>query len=76
MTALHAELIVENANIVTVDETGRFVSALAVRDGRIVAMGERSSLEALEGPDTRVIDREGRTAIPGIIDSRCDPEWT
>lgn len=74
MTALHADLILENANIATLDETGRFVSALAARDGRIVATGERSSLDVLEGPDTRVIDLEGRTAIPGIVDSHCHPD--
>ena len=74
MTALHADLILENANIATLDDRGRFVSALAARDGRIVATGERSSLTALEGPDTRVIDLEGRTAIPGIVDSHCHPD--
>jgi predicted amidohydrolase YtcJ len=74
MTALHADLILKNANIATLDETGRFVSALAARDGRIVATGESSAIEALEGLDTRVIDLAGRTAIPGIVDSHCHPD--
>ena len=74
MTALHADLILNNANIATLDERGRFVSALAARDGRIVAMGEPGAVAALEGADTRVVDLGGRTAIPGIVDSHCHPD--
>ena len=74
MTALYANLILKNANIATLDEKGRFVSALAARDGRIVAMGEPDALSALEGSHTRVIDLGGRTAIPGIVDSHCHPD--
>ena len=39
-----------------------------------LATGEFSALQALDGPDTRVIDLEGRTAIPSIIDSHCHPD--
>ena len=74
VTALHADLILKNAKFATLDETGRFVSALAARDGRIVATGEFGALEVLEGPHTQVIDLEGRTAIPGIVDSHCHPD--
>ena len=74
MTALHADLILTNANIATLDERGRFVSTLAARDGRIVAMGESSAVSGLEGADTRVVDLGGRTAIPGIVDSHCHPD--
>lgn len=56
VTALHADLILKNANIATLDETGRFVSAMAARDGRIVAIGAFDALASLEGPGTRVID--------------------
>ena len=43
--------------------------ALAVRDGRIAALGSSAEVRALAGPDTRVIDLAGRTVIPGLIDS-------
>ena len=43
--------------------------ALAVRDGKIVRIGDVSSIRALAGPSTRVIDLGGRTVIPGLIDS-------
>jgi predicted amidohydrolase YtcJ len=71
---LYADLILKNGNIATLDDAGRFVSALAARDGRIVAMGEFSALASLEGPGTRVIDLQGHTAIPGIVDSHCHPD--
>lgn len=71
---LHADLILRNANIATLDEAGHFVSALAARDGRIVATGDISAVKTFEGPDTQVIDLEGRTAIPGIVDSHCHPD--
>ena len=71
---LHADLILRNANIATLDEAGRFVSALAARDGRIVATGDISAVKTFEGPDTQVIDVDGRTVIPGIVDSHCHPD--
>jgi predicted amidohydrolase YtcJ len=43
--------------------------ALAVRDGRITAVGTTAGIRALAGPNARVIDLEGRTVIPGLIDS-------
>ena len=43
--------------------------ALAVRNGRIAAIGDTPGIRALAGPATRVIDLGGRTVIPGLIDS-------
>ena len=43
--------------------------ALAVRDGRIAAVGRSTEIRALAGPNARVIDLDGRTVIPGLIDS-------
>ena len=43
--------------------------ALAVRDGKIAAVGTTADIRALAGPNTRVIDLDGRTVIPGLIDS-------
>ena len=74
MIAAHADLVVKNGNIATLDGDDRFVSTLAARDGRIVAIGDMTVVEPLLGPDTRVIDLEGRTAIPGIVDSHCHPD--
>ena len=43
--------------------------ALAVRDGKIAAVGSTADIRALAGPNTRAIDLDGRTVIPGLIDS-------
>ena len=74
MNALYADLVLDNARIATLDDHGRSVSALAARDGIVVATGESGALESLVGPATRVIDLGARTAIPGIVDSHCHPD--
>ncbi len=74
MVMLTADLIIKGGRIATMDAEHRFVSALAARDGRIVALGEEAALEGLAGPDTKILDLKGRTAIPGIVDSHCHPD--
>lgn len=46
-----------------------FAEALAIADGRILAVGTAAEIDALRGPETRVIDLAGRSAIPGLIDA-------
>ncbi|MBR0851578.1 amidohydrolase [Bradyrhizobium diazoefficiens] len=67
--AQKADLIVTNAKIVTLDQASTIAQALAVRDGRIVAVGGNDAVEGLIGPATRRVDAGGRTIIPGLIDS-------
>src|ERR1044072_6905235 len=43
--------------------------ALAIRDGRIVGIGTAAKPRARPGPATQAVDLEGRTVIPGLIDS-------
>src|SRR5258707_11665548 len=61
------DTILINGRLVVYD--GAPAQALAVRDGRIAAIGDSSGIRALAGPSTRVIDLSGRTVIPGLIDS-------
>jgi len=70
------DLVLLNGKLVTLDPESRIVSALAAKDGRIVALGPADEVAALAGPATRTIDLEGRTAIPGIVDSHCHPDGT
>ena len=66
----HAQVpdtVLINGKIVRYD--GPPAQALAVRDGRIAALGGTAEIRALAGPTTRVIDLGGRTVIPGLIDS-------
>jgi predicted amidohydrolase YtcJ len=64
-----AELIVVNARIATLDATSTTAGALAVRDGRLIAVGNDTAVQSLVGPATRRVDAGGRTVIPGLIDS-------
>lgn len=66
-----ADLILRGGNIVTMDEAVGNVEALAARDGVVIAVGTNAEIEALTGPDTQVIDLNGRTAIPGFIEAHA-----
>ena len=63
------DTILVNGKIVTVDSQSSIRSALAIRDGRISALGTDADIRRSAGPGTRVIDLQGRTVIPGLIDS-------
>ena len=67
--AQSAETVLVNGKIATLDRQSSVGQALAVRDGRIVAVGSAADIRRLTGPNTRVIDVGGRTVIPGLIDS-------
>lgn len=68
-SAQPADTLLVNGKILTVDRAFSTREALAIRDGRIVALGGNPEIRRLAGPLTRVIDLEGRTVIPGLIDS-------
>jgi hypothetical protein len=63
------DTILLNGKIVTADERNTLHQALALRDGRIVALGKSAAIRRLAGKQTRVVDLGGRTVIPGLIDS-------
>jgi predicted amidohydrolase YtcJ len=58
-----------NGKILTMDSRSSTSEALLVREGRIVATGKSADLRKMAGPQAGVIDLEGRTVIPGLIDS-------
>ena len=64
-----AGTIVTSSTVINLGGSFTTAQALAVRDGRIAAIGGTSGIRALAGPSTRVIDLGGRTVIPGLIDS-------
>ncbi|MFN9916046.1 MAG: amidohydrolase family protein, partial [Pirellulaceae bacterium] len=61
--------MVQQAKIVTVDKDFRIVEAMALAGNRIVALGSQQELRPWIGPDTEVVDMEGRMVLPGLIDS-------
>ncbi len=64
-----ADLIVVNASVLTMDEAAPRASAVAVGDGRILAVGSDGDIRALAGPGTEVIDAGGATLLPGFVES-------
>lgn len=63
------DLIFINGKIVTVDKNFSVVEALAVFDGKIVALGKSDEIKALAGKRTEVVDLEGRCVVPGQMDN-------
>jgi predicted amidohydrolase YtcJ len=62
------DLVVRNARVITMDAGRPFASAVAVRGGRIAAVGG-DEVAALAGPGCRVVDAGGRTLLPGFVES-------
>jgi predicted amidohydrolase YtcJ len=69
MTGPHAELIIHNGTIRTMDALHPTAEAVAVADGRILAVGQLESVEATAHANTRRLDLAGRTLIPGFNDA-------
>ncbi len=66
---MSAELIVTNARILTMDDDNPTAEALAVENGRILAVGSGAEIAALAGPATKRIDAKGGSVLPGFIES-------
>jgi predicted amidohydrolase YtcJ len=65
----HADLILTGGKIVTVDSDFTIAEAMAIKDGRIIAVGRQKEVFAHRGSGTAVTNLGGRTVIPGIQDS-------
>jgi hypothetical protein len=68
-----ADLVIVGARIATMDPARSWASAVAVRDGRIVAVGSDAAIRAHVGPRTRVVEGRGRTVVPGFGDAHVHP---
>jgi predicted amidohydrolase YtcJ len=64
-----AEVIFENGNFVTLDAARPQAEAIAVRGELILAVGSREEIEKYRGAETEVVDLEGGTVVPGLIDA-------
>jgi len=63
-----ADTIFQGGTIQTLAHEGAQAEALAVRDGQVVAVGDRSTVEAYRGPQTQTVDLGGKTLMPGFVD--------
>ncbi len=68
-TTLRATLILENGTIRTQDPSLPQARAVAMRHGRILAVGSNQDVAELAGPGTERVDLEGRLCLPGFMDS-------
>jgi predicted amidohydrolase YtcJ len=64
-----ADLILHNGRIATMDPRHSFVAAVAVKGGKLLAVGSDDEVLKLRGATTRVVDVGGRTVIPGLNDT-------
>lgn len=64
------DLIIKNGNIITLKGEER-VKAMAVKDGRIIAVGSEKDMETHKTTKTKILDLKGATAIPGFIDGHA-----
>jgi len=71
--AAAADILFVNGAVRTMEPARRVANALAVRDGRIAAVGLNHDLRPLAGSSTRVVDLEGRTLLPGFQDAHVHP---
>src|SRR3989441_347284 len=71
--AAGADLIVFNGRVATQDARRSFAAAVAIREGRFVAVGTDADIMTYRGDTTQMIDVGGRTVIPGLNDSHMHP---
>ena len=64
-----ADVVLRGGRIITVDGNWRVAEAVAIRDGRFLAVGDNGQMAAVTGPNTQIIELAGRTVVPGLIDS-------
>jgi predicted amidohydrolase YtcJ len=66
-------MILINGKVITVDLDDSIVEAVAIKHNKIEAVGTTEEIKKHVGPETKVIDLEDKTVIPGIIDSHTHP---
>ncbi|MDK1389071.1 amidohydrolase [Sinorhizobium sp. 8-89] len=66
---MSADLILHHGLVTTLDRTKPNATAVAIKDGKFLAVGQDAEVMALAGQDTKVIDLKGRRALPGLIDN-------
>jgi predicted amidohydrolase YtcJ len=70
-TTSTAQMVLTNGKIVTVDPSDSIAQAVAVKNGKIVDVGETKKISRYIGKGTQVIDLKGKTVTPGLIDSHA-----
>ena len=66
----HPDAIYINGKFITADATFSVANAVAVRDGRFLAVGSTDDIKSMAGPSTSIVDLNGATVLPGLIDTQ------
>ncbi len=81
----YADAVYGNATIRTLDDhernsnPGTIVQAMAIREEVIIGLGSEAEIMRMAGPNTKVVDLQGKMVIPGIVESHVHPmgrHWT
>jgi predicted amidohydrolase YtcJ len=68
------DLILYNGKVITLDQKSSIAQAVAVKDGKITAVGSNEEIKKLAGKETHLIDVQGKTVVPGLNDAHLHPE--
>lgn len=63
------DIAFHNGRVITLDARSRVAEAVALRAGHVSAVGSSAEVRAAAGPETRLIDLDGATVIPGLFDA-------
>ena len=74
--ATDSDLLLVNGKIITVDAHDSIAQAILIHDGKIAAVGSNDEIRKRARKTTHVIDLQGRTATPGLIDTHCHFDQT
>ena len=69
LLAEHADLVLHNGNILTVDTNFTQATSLAIKDGKVLAVGTHSKVRPFIGETTALLDLQGQTVLPGLIET-------
>lgn len=72
---IEADTIYRNGNIITMSVANDIAHAVAVKDGKVIAVGGNSAVHALSGKNTEFVNLHGKTMIPGFVDAHSHFSW-
>ncbi|MBP1860377.1 amidohydrolase [Rhizobium herbae] len=67
--SMHADIVLHNGLISTLDRANPNATAIAIKDGLFIDVGTDREVMALAGPDTKIVDLKGKRVLPGLIDN-------
>lgn len=70
---IEADFIVHNANIITVDQGFSVANTMAIKEGKILYVGDREDINQWKGEFTHVLDLKGKTVMPGFVEPHSHP---